>query len=148
MAQTTIAANPSVAVAGTFATGVATPINSRSAEAAETIVVGRFVTTTAGATTCEYPDTAGEVNGGRGLGVAMRPASGATSYAAGETVTIGYAGEIWVAPVTAVAAGAGALVAVTGTGAFDDTTGEALPNGVFTSAGSTLVKVWLNGPFV
>jgi len=148
MAQTTITADPAVAVAGTFATGTSTPLNTRSAEAAETINVGAFVVQTAGGTTCELPDAATEVNGGRGLGIAMRPASGATTYAAGETVTIGHTGEIWVAPVTAVAAGAPALVAVTGTGAFDDTTGEALPNAVFTSAGSDLVKVWLTGPFI
>ena len=39
MAQTSIAANPTVAVAGTFATGYATPLNTRSLEAAETIPV-------------------------------------------------------------------------------------------------------------
>lgn len=148
MAQTTITAAPGLGVVGTFASATNAPNHTRSAIAAETIPVGAFVTTTAAATTCELPDAAGEVDGGRGLGVAMRPASGATSYAAGETVTIGYSGEIWVAPVTAVAAGAAALVAVTGTGLFDDTTGEALPNAVFTSAGTALAKVWLNGPFV
>lgn len=147
MPQTTITANPAVAVAGTFATGTATPLNTRSSIAAETINVGAFVVVTVNnADTCELPDATGEL--ARGLGIALRPASGATTYSAGEEVTIGYAGEFWVAPVTAVVAGAAVKVAVTGTGAFDDTTGEALPNSLFTSSGSTLVKVWLNGPFV
>jgi len=148
MAQTTITASPAAGVVGTFANATASPQNTRSAIAAETIPVGAFVVVTAGAETCELPDAANEVNGGRGLGIAMRPASGATSYSSGEEVTIGHTGEIWVDPVTSVAAGAAVLVAITGTGALDDTTGEALPNAVFTSAGADLVKVWLSGPFV
>jgi hypothetical protein len=147
MAQTTITAAPAAGIVGTFATSSAAPQHTRSAIAAETIPVGTFVVFTAGAETCELPDAATEVNGGRGLGIAMRPASGATSYATGEEVTIGYSGEIWVTPVTSVAAGASALVAITGTGAFDDTTGESLPNAVFTSSGTGPVKVWLSGPF-
>jgi hypothetical protein len=162
MPQTAITANPAVAVAGTFATGTATPLNTRSLEAVETIVVGKFVVVTANdATTCEYPDAEAEAGSGRGLGIALRSASGATSYSAGETVTIGYAGEFWVVGEdTGCIAGAqawvrGANAGTYGLGSFRstvDTNGAAaVPNAVFTSdAGSAgdLVRVWLNGPFI
>lgn len=162
MAQTTIAANPTVAIAGTFATGIATPLNSRSLEAVETIPVGKFVVFTVDdASTCELPDAIAEAESGRGLGIALRPASGATSYAAGETVTIGYAGEFWVVGEdTGCIAGAdawvrGANAGTYGLGSFRsdiDTDGASqLPNGVFTSnaaAAGDLVKVWINGPFI
>lgn len=161
MAQTTITADPAVAVAGTFATGVATPINSRSLEAVETIPVGVFVVVTVDdESTCELPDAQAEAASGRGLGVAMRPASGATSYSAGETVTIGYVGEIWVVGEdTGVISGAQAFVrgvaGGSGLGSFrsdvDGTDAVALPNAVFTSntvSAGDLVKVWLNGPFI
>ena len=162
MAQTSITANPAVGLAGTFATGEATPLNTRSSIAAETITVGKFVVVTADdATTCELPDAIAEAASGRGLGIAMRPASGATTYTAGETVTIGYRGEIWtVGEDTGVIAGAdawvrGASAGTYGLGSFrsDLDTDQAvqLPNAVFTSnaaAAGDLVKVWLNGPFI
>jgi len=162
MAQTTITANPTVALAGTFATGTATPLNTRSLEAAETIPVGKFVVFTVNdSSTCELPDAIAEAESGRGLGVALRPASGATSYAAGETVTIGHAGEFWVvAEDTGCIAGAdawvrGANAGTYGFGSFRsdvDTNGASqVPNAVFTSdasAAGALVKVWLNGPFI
>jgi hypothetical protein len=162
MAQTTIQANPSVAVAGTFATGEATPQNTRSLQAAETIPVGKFVVVTAdNADTCELPDGATEPGGGRGVGVALRPASGATSYAAGETVTIAHRGELWVVGEdTGIVAGGqcfvrGADAGTYGLGSFrsdaDTADADALPNGVFTSdaaAAGDLVKVWINGPFI
>ena len=162
MAQTTITANPAVAVAGTFATGEGTPLNTRSLEAAETITVGKFVVVTVDdSSTCELPDAATEPEGGRGLGIALRPASGATSYSAGETVTIGHTGEFWVvAEDTGVIAGVQANIRHTtpgtyGLGSFrsddDTTTADPIVNAVFTSdAGSAgdLVRVWLNGPFI
>ena len=162
MAQTSIAANPTVAVAGTFATGTATPLNTRSLEAAETITVGKFVVFTVDdSSTCELPDAQAEPASGRGLGIALRPASGATSYAAGETVTMGYAGEFWVvAEDTGVIGGAvafvrGATAGTYGLGSFrsdvDTSNAVQLPSGTFTSdaaAAGDLVKVWLNGPFV
>jgi hypothetical protein len=161
MAQTTITANPTVAVAGTFATGTATPLNTRSLMAVETIPVGVFVVVTAAdSTTCELPDAQAEAGSGRGLGIALRPASGATSYAAGETVTIGYAGEFWtVGEDTGAISGAQAFVrgvaGGSGLGSFrsdvDGTDAVALPNAVFTSNAASagdLVRVWLNGPFI
>jgi hypothetical protein len=162
MAQTSIAVNPTVAVAGTFATGIGTPLNTRSLEAADTIAVGKFVVVTVDdATTCEVPDAIAEAGSGRGLGIAMRPASGATSYSAGETVTIAYTGEIWtVGEDTGVIAGAiawvrGANAGTYGLGSFRsdlDTNGAVeLPNAVFTSNAASagdLVRVWLNGPFI
>ena len=70
MAQTTISANPAIGLAGTFATGEATPLNTRSSIAAETITVGKFVVVTADdADTCELPDADTEADGGRGLGI-------------------------------------------------------------------------------
>jgi hypothetical protein len=162
MAQTTITSNPTVAVAGTFATGTATPLNTRSLEAAETITVGKFVVVTvADSSTCELPDAIAEAASGRGLGIALRPASGATTYSAGETVTIAYVGEIWtVAEDTGCIAGApawvkGVTAGTYGLGSFrsDLDTDQAvqLPNAVFTSDAASagdLVKVWLNGPFI
>lgn len=157
MAQTTITAAPDAAIAGTFATGKATPLNSSSAIAAETITVGKLVVLTAGGTTCELPDGAGEPASGRALGIALRPASGATSYASGETVTIGHTGEFWVEAQAAVAAGNQATIRVSaggdGLGSFDDVDDasmDPLPNAVYRSAGGAgaLVKVWLSGPFI
>ena len=162
MAQTTITANPAIGLAGTFATGEATPLNTRSSIAAETITVGKFVVVTADdADTCELPDADSEADGGRGLGIAMRPASGATTYSAGETVTIGYRGEIWsVGEDTGCIAGAPAWVrhstaGTYGLGSFrsdiDTANADQVPNAVFTSnaaAAGDLVKVWLNGPFI
>jgi hypothetical protein len=162
MAQTSITANPTVAVAGTFATGEGTPLNTRSLEAAETITVGKFVVVTANdSSTCELPDADTEPEGGRGLGIALRPASGATSYSAGETVTIGHTGEFWVvAEDTGVIAGVQAHIRHTtpgtyGLGSFrsdtDTADADALPNAVFTSdtvSAGDLVRVWLNGPFI
>lgn len=162
MAQTSITANPTVAVAGTFATGTGTPLNTRSLEAAETITVGKFVVVTVDdSSTCELPDADSEADGGRGVGIALRPASGATSYSAGETVTIGHTGEFWVvAEDTGSIAGAPAWVRHTtpgsyGLGSFrsdiDTANADQVPSAVFTSdAGSAgdLVRVWLNGPFI
>jgi hypothetical protein len=162
MAQTTITANPTVAVAGTFATGIGTPLNTRSLEAAETITVGKFVVVTADdSTTCELPDLIAEAGAGRGLGIALSPASGATTYSAGETVTIGHTGEFWVVGEdTGVIAGVqgfvrGANAGTYGFGSFRsdiDTNGAAaVPNAVFTSNAASagdLVRVWLNGPFI
>lgn len=162
MAQTSITADPAVAVAGTFATGQATPLNSRSLEAAETITVGKFVVVTVDdASTCELPDATGEVTGGRTVGVALRPASGGTSYSSGETVTIGSNGEFWVvAEDTGCVAGGSVFVRFTDPGTYglgsarsdaDTSDAVALPNAVFTSTASAagaLVKVWINGPFI
>lgn len=162
MPQTTISANPAVAVAGTFATGEATPLNSRSLEAAETIPVGKFIAVTVDdASTCEVIDATGEVTGGRMVGVALRPASGATSYAAGETVTIGYRGEFWVeGEDTGIVAGGSVFVRFQDAGTYglgsarsdaDTADAVAAPNAVFTSAAAAagqLVKVWINGPFI
>lgn len=162
MAQTSITADPAVAVAGTFATGQATPLNTRSLEAAETITVGKFVVVTAtDASTCELPDATGEVTGGRMVGVALRPASGATSYSAGETVTIGTNGEFWVVGEdTGINAGDNVFVRFADAGTYglgsarsDADTSDAVgaPNAVFTSDVGTagdLCKVWINGPFV
>lgn len=161
MAQTTITAAPGAAIAGTFASGTASPLNTRSAIAAETITVGKFVVNTAGADTCELPDAQAEAASGRGLGIALRPASGATSYAAGEEVTIGYSGEFWVVGEdTGIAIGdqcfiRGATAGTYGLGSFrsdvDTANAVALPNAVFLSAAGSagaLVKVWLNGPFI
>lgn len=162
MPQTTISANPTAGIVGTFATGEATPLNTRSMLAAETITVGKFVVITAGSdVTCELPDAQAEASSGRGLGIALRPASGATSYAAGEMVLIGHTGEFWVtAEDTGCAAGdqcfiRGATAGTYGLGSFrsdvDTANATALPNAVFTStagaAGAT-VKVWLKGPFI
>jgi len=162
MAQTSITANPAVAVAGTFATGTATPLNTRSLEAAETITVGKFVVVTADdSSTCELPDATGEVTGGRTVGIALRPASGATSYASGETVTIGTNGEFWVvAEDTGVIAGINPFVRFADAGTYglgsirvdaDTSDAVALPNAVVTSdtvSAGDLVRVWINGPFV
>lgn len=162
MAQTTITANPAVGLPGTFATGHATPLNTRSLEAAAAITVGKFVVVTANdSSTCEVPDAIGEAASGRGIGIALRPASGATAYAAGETVTIGYSGEFWVvAEDTGCVAGdqcfiRGANAGTYGLGSFRsdaDTNGAvALPNAVFTTtagAAGALVKVWIDGPFI
>lgn len=162
MAQTSIQANPTVAKAGTFATGEATPLNTRSLEAAETITVGKFVVVTVDdSSTCELPDADAEITGGRGLGIALRPASGATTYSAGDTVTIGSVGEFWV-----VAEDTGAIAGVNcwvrhsdagtyGLGSFrsdaDTADADAVPSAVFTSdaaAAGDLVRVWLSGPFI
>lgn len=162
MPQTTITSNPAAAVAGTFATGESTPLNTRSLEAAEAIPVGKFVVVTVDdADTCELPDAAAEVTSGRIVGVAMRPASGATSYAAGETVTIAHRGEIWVeGEDTGVVAGGSVFVRGADPGTYglgsarsdaDTADAAALPNAVFTSgaaAAGDLVKVWINGPFI
>jgi len=162
MAQTSIATNPTVAVAGTFATGYATPLNTRSLEAAETIPVGKFVVVTADdSSTCEVVDATGEVTGGRLLGIALRPASGATSYSAGETVTIGSNGEFWVVGEdTGAIAGAQVFVRFTDAGTYglgsarsDADTSDAVGavNAVFTSnaaAAGDLVRIWINGPFI
>jgi hypothetical protein len=162
MAQTTVTTNPAVAVAGTFATGYATPLNTRSLEAAETIAVGKFVVVTADdSSTCEYPDATGEVTGGRLLGVALRPASGATSYAAGETVTIGSTGEFWVeGEDTGVIAGVPAFIRFADAGTYglgsvrsdaDTADAVAMVSAVVTSNAASagdLVRVWLNGPFI
>jgi len=162
MAQTSITSNPGEAIAGTFATGEGTPLNTRSLRAAETIPVGKFVVVTVDdSSTCELPDGAAEPGGGRGVGIALRPASGATSYAAGETVTIGHSGEFWVvAEDTGAIAGAQAFVrgadaGTYGLGSFrsdaDTSDADALPNAVFTSDAASagdLVKVWINGPFI
>lgn len=162
MAQTTITANPGVAIAGTFATGEGTPLNTRSLEAAETIPVGKFVVVTADdSSTCELPDANGEVHGGRLIGIALRPASGATSYAAGETVTIGHTGEFWVVGEdTGIDAGDPVWVRHTDAGTYglgsarsdiDTSDADMLPNAVFTSDAASagdLVKVWISGPFL
>ncbi|MDH4281481.1 MAG: hypothetical protein OEV36_02400 [Myxococcales bacterium] len=161
MAQTVITASPAAGIAGTFASGTASPHNTRSAIAAETITVGKFVVNTAGADTCELPDAQAEAASGRGLGIALRPASGATSYATGEEVKIGYSGEFWVVGEdTGIAIGdpvfvRGADAGTYGLGSFrsDADTADAvqLPNAVFLGAVGTagaLVKVWLNGPFI
>lgn len=162
MAQTSIAANPTVAVAGTFATGQSTPLNSRSLEAAETIAVGKFVVVTADdSSTCELPDATGEVTGGRLLGIALRPASGATSYAAGETVTIGCNGEFWVeGEDTGCIAGVPAFIRFADAGTYglgsvrsdaDTSDAVAMANAVVTSnaaAAGDLIRIWINGPFV
>lgn len=162
MPQTSVTSNPTAGIAGTFATGTGTPLNTRSLIAAETIPVGKFVVVTADdSSTCELPDADTEPEAGRGVGVALRPASGATSYNAGETVTIGHVGEFWVvAEDTGAIAGAPAWVRHTtpgtyGLGSFrsdtDTDTADQLPNAVFTSNAASagdLVKVWLMGPFV
>jgi hypothetical protein len=161
MAQTTITAAPGEGIAGTFASGTAAPFNTRSAIAAGTITVGKFVVNTAGASTCEVPDAQAEAASGRGLGIALRPASGATSYVAGEEVTIGYSGEFWVVGEdTGIAVGdpvfiRGATAGTYGLGSFrsdaDTSNAVQLPNAVFlgaVGAAGALVKVWLDGPFI
>lgn len=162
MAQTSISSNPAVGVAGTFATGESTPLNTRSLIAAETITAGKFVVVTVDdASTCEQPDATGEVTGGRMVGVALRPADGSTSYAAGETVTIAHQGEIWVAGEdTGVVAGGSVFVRFADAGTYglgsarsdaDTADAVAAPNAVFTSnaaAAGDLVKVWISGPFI
>jgi hypothetical protein len=145
-----------------FATGEGTPLNTRSLEAAETITVGKFVVVTVDdSSTCEIPDAATEPEGGRGLGIALRPASGATSYSAGETVTIGHTGEFWVvAEDTGAIAGVQAHIRHTtagtyGLGSFrsdvDTADADPLASAVFTSNAASagdLVRVWLSGPFI
>ena len=162
MAQTSITANPAVGLAGTFATGQSTPLNTRSLEAAEAITVGKFVVVTADdASTCENVDATGEVTGGRLLGIALRPASGATAYAAGETVTIGCVGEFWVVGEdTGCIAGVPAFIRFADPGTYglgsvrsdaDTADAVAMANAVVTSnaaAAGDLIRIWINGPFV
>jgi hypothetical protein len=157
MAQTAITTDPAVAQAGTFASTVAGATQVISKLAAGTIPVGKLVVVTVNnANTCEVPDATGEVTGGRALGIAIidHRKTTMTSYAAGETVQIAIAGEVWVTAEDAVTAGVQPFVRFadagsTGLGSFrsdaDTADAVALPNAVWasTTSGAGLAKVHL-----